>query len=1643
MKFWQLCSAALNLFRRTPSLSSRFVREGRRGWGCSLEPLESRQLLSISGYVYVDVTGNNARDASEPGLGGVLLTLQGTDASNHPIATQTTTTASDGSYHFNGVAAGTYSITEAQPSALQSGTTSPGSLGGTANGNTISNIVVSDATIAATDYNFGEKPFDAPQISINYFLASTPSSQQIYNDVVTSGGFTAPFVATISKGSADPTGDNSVTFNVTFSKNVTGVSAADFSVVASSGITGAVVSGITGSGSAYTVTVNTGNGSGTLALKLVDDDSIVDASNQPLGGSGAGNGNFLSSAYTVNKVATVAITSVTSPINSANAASTTASGTGQVGATISLVASNGSNSTTAKTATVASDGTWSITGVDVTTLADGTITYTATSNDGAGHTSQATKTSTKDTVAPAVAISTVTDPVTSSNVSTATASGTGEAGATITLLVTKGTSSIPSLTTTVASNGTWSISGINLTTLPDGTVTFSAIASDAAGNTATANKTATKDTTAPTVNITAVTDPITIAAVHSVTASGTGEAGATLKLVGTDGTHSTSEYTGTVAQDGTWSITGIDTSALSDGTITFTVDAKDAANNTASDSQTATKTTLTVTTVTSPINAANQSQVSLSGTGQAGATVTVVATHNGDSTDPLTTTIGQNGAWSIDNVDVSSLADGTITFAVTATDAQNNSVVVNTTSNKDTLAPQVALSSVTDPVNLGNQTTTTASGTADVGAQIKLTATDGTVTTSQYTATVAQDGTWSINNIDVSLLANGTITYTVTATDTVGNVGTANKTAVKSTVAITSVTNPISSLNDAQVTISGTGAAGASISVVASIGAQSTEPVTATVAQDGTWSISNVDVGALDDGTLTFTVTSTLSGNTATATQTALKDTAGPEVILSTVTDPIAAANAAHVTATGTGEANAHLTLTASDGTNTTTQYTATIAQNGTWSMADIDVSDLSDGTITFTIVGTDSLGNFTTITHDAQKDTTGPVVAISNVTNPVTLANQQTTSANGTGDADSHISLVVKHGQETSAEYTTTIAQDGTWTINDIDVSSLSDGTITYTVTATDALGNATVVTHDATKTTVTITSLTDPINNANQSHVTISGNAPAGATISVVATNGAVATDPFTTTAGNDGAWSIEEMDVTPLDDGTITFTVTATHNGETGTATKTALMDTAAPAVAISTITDPIGSSTPAHVSVTGTAEAGAHISLVANKDAVNSAEYSATAAEDGTWTINNVDVSTLGDGILTFTATATDAVGNTNTDNKTATKDTVAPQVALVSVTDPITIALQSATTASGTGEAGDTIKLVATHGDGSSSEYQTTVDQDGNWTITDIDVSNLDDGTITYTVNAIDGAGNTGSDMRTATKTTVAITSITDPIGAASQSHVVITGTGQAGATVTVLVSDGDVSSSEYTTTIGQDGNWTIEDIDVTTLADGSLVFLVSADDGSGNIATAVKDATKDTQGPALLVESITDTVNIQSNGFADASGTSVPGATVQIVASDGNLTSGPFTTTVDQNGNWLIEGIDVSTLADGTITFSITATNGSGTTTKSASAVKDTVAPALQINSVTDPVVPANQANTEVQGTSDPGARITIVARDTDAHHTSNYIGFASQNGTWTVSDIDVSNLSEGVITYSITVNDDAGNVTSGSIDSLKQPVTQ
>ncbi|MCO8124166.1 beta-propeller fold lactonase family protein [Stieleria sp. TO1_6] len=113
---------------------------------------------------------------------------------------------------------------------------------------------------------------------------------------------TSPNVASIASTLPYVIGTEQLPFVVTFTEPVSGVDGSDF-LLDSIGVTDATISSITDRGNAtvFDILVDTGTGDGTIALRLADDDSIVDSSGRPLGGMGIGNGDASSSAVPVER----------------------------------------------------------------------------------------------------------------------------------------------------------------------------------------------------------------------------------------------------------------------------------------------------------------------------------------------------------------------------------------------------------------------------------------------------------------------------------------------------------------------------------------------------------------------------------------------------------------------------------------------------------------------------------------------------------------------------------------------------------------------------------------------------------------------------------------------------------------------------------------------------------------------------------------------------------------------------------------------------------------------------------------------------------------------------------------------------------------------------------------------------------------------------------------------------------------------------------------------------------------------------------------------------------------------------------------------------------------------------------------------
>ncbi|WP_271086163.1 IPTL-CTERM sorting domain-containing protein [Brevundimonas sp. NIBR11] len=95
---------------------------------------------------------------------------------------------------------------------------------------------------------------------------------------------TPPTVSSTTPSSSGPSANTTETFTVLFSETVSGVDISDF-VLTSTGTAGGTIASVTGSGSTYSVVVNSITGDGTLRLDLKSSGTgIQDSASNPIAG---------------------------------------------------------------------------------------------------------------------------------------------------------------------------------------------------------------------------------------------------------------------------------------------------------------------------------------------------------------------------------------------------------------------------------------------------------------------------------------------------------------------------------------------------------------------------------------------------------------------------------------------------------------------------------------------------------------------------------------------------------------------------------------------------------------------------------------------------------------------------------------------------------------------------------------------------------------------------------------------------------------------------------------------------------------------------------------------------------------------------------------------------------------------------------------------------------------------------------------------------------------------------------------------------------------------------------------------------------------------------------------------------------------
>ncbi|HCQ1793263.1 TPA: Ig-like domain-containing protein [Escherichia coli] len=1353
-------------------------------------------------------------------------------------------------------------------------------------------------------------------------------------------------------------------------------------------------------------------------------------------------------------------------------------------------------------AAVLADGTWSVgvPAVDVSAWPAGSVTIAASGSTSAGNPVSVTHPVTVDLSAVAVSINAITadDVINAAEKGAAlTLSGSTsgvEAGQTVTV-----TFGGKTYSATVAANGSWSTSvpAADMAALRDGDASAQASVSNVNGNSATTTHAYSVDASAPTVTINTIAgDDILNAAeagaALTITGSSTAEAGQTVTVT-LNGTN----YTGTVQTDGSWSVSvpSADLSTLTASNYTVNAAVSDKAGNPASVNHNLTVDTsvpvVTINTVAGDdvINATEHAQaqiISGSATGAAtGSTVTVTI-----GTNTFTTVLDASGNWSVGvpaSV-VSALANGTVTINASVTDAGGNSGSAIHQVTVNTGLPTITFNAISGDNILNadekGQPLTISGGSTGLatGAQVTV-----TLNGHNYSATTDASGNWTLTVPVSDLAALGQANYTVSASATSAAGNTASSQAnllvdsglpdvTINTVAGDDIINAAEA--GADQTISGVvtrAAAGDTVTVT--LGGNT---YTATVQSNLSWSVSvpTADLQALGNGDLTITASVTnANGNTGSGTRDITIDANLPGLRVDTVAGDDIVNSIEHgqalVITGGSSGLNAGAVLTV---TINSVAYSATVQADGSWSVGipAANVSAWPAGPLTVEVDGQSSANNPVSVSHPFTVDLTAVAISINTVASDdvINAAEKGTnlTLSGSTSGIESGQTVTVTFGGKT---YTASVAANGSWSVNvpAADLATLPEGAANVQASVSSASGNSASATHaysvDASAPTLTINTIaSDDILNAAEagSPLTISGTSTAetGQTVTVTL-NGAT----YTGTVQADGSWSVSVPTSALGALNASNYTVSATVNdkaGNPGSASHNLAVDTTAPVLTINTVAgdDIINDAEHAQALViSGTSsggEAGDVVSVV-----LNGKTYTTTLDASGNWSVGvpAADVTALGSGAQTITASVSDRAGNSDDASRTVTVSLSAPVISINTIAgDDVINATEKGSdlALSGTSDqpAGTAITVTL-----NGQNYSATTDASGNWSVTvpASAVSALGEATYSVTASVTNAQGNSSTASHNVQVNTalpgITINPVaTDDIINASEAGSAQTISGQvtgaaAGSTVTV-----ELGGKTYTATVQADLSWNVSvpAADWQALGNGELTVNASVTNAVGNTGSGTRDITIDASLPGLRVDTVAgdDVVNIiehaQAQVITGSSSGFAAGTALTVV-----INNQTYAATVLANGSWSVgvPATDVSNWPAGTLNITVSGANSAGTQTSITHPLTvDLTAVAISMNSITsdDAINAAEKGAALTLSGSTSGVEAGQTVTVTFGGKT--YTTTVAANGSWstTVPAADLAALRDGDASAQVRVTNVNGNSATAtheySVDSAAPTVT-
>ncbi|MBI5380260.1 MAG: DUF4347 domain-containing protein, partial [Opitutae bacterium] len=1127
--------------------------------------------------------------------------------------------------------------------------------------------------------------------------------------------------------------------------------------------------------------------------------------------------------------------------------------------------------------------------------------------------------------------------------------------------------------------------------------------------------------------------------------------------------------------------------------------------------------------------------VTISGTslGNAGRTLTLtvsdgVIAHNVTGT----VTIEDDGTWSVTGLNLTGLNQGSLTVSASATDTAGITANDSTTVILDRTAPVIGIDA------LATSGKPTINGTSDLPAGSTLTVSidpngDGVLSdVVTYAVVVGAGGAWSVN-LNLATPASGSLPVagltsyakiTATGSDAAGNSTTATAIDLPTVTSMSSQsTTPTVSgswynvAGDKLYVVVNGVAYGTTAGVSVTIDSVTYTTVSGLNISGNTWSValtSNTGGNALSagSGTQSYNVVAAVDRN-----GTIVKDgTSGELTIVSSPAVDIGkdgqgtagTATSSRPTISGSATANAVVVLRIDLGGGTYVYYSATADGSGDWSVNLSSATPVSgvlptaglSGTVNLLATVTDS--NNRTATDTQALTITSPTVTITKITGAYNdgtgltadgyLNSSESSSVviSGTSNATagSTINVTISDGRSATTDVTTsaTVQSDGSWTATAANLSTLQDGSLTFT--AVNGSASHTLTEHKDSAAFITFTS----VNDVKKSNPVFTGVTDLAVGSQITVTGGGILTQSggvvVAGTNGGPNTWSVSVVTPNNLSTGSnITFTASGgtgkdVYGNSAANATQVATVSASGSTgltIAITNITGAMSSNSgdaavlkdgiitfsegSSGIVISGTTSATAASQIVLTiTDSANttitinsSSSVPLTVVSGASWTasLTAVQLATLKNGPLKVTATATTSgVSSIAEARPTLDWSDASPTIAIttpvgdgnLSASEAGTVTI-SGTTANAT--VGATVTVTVT--DGSTTKTATTtVGTGGAWSATfdsahSNALSGLSDGTLNVT------AATSGATNATATVLLDKVAPALTVTALATAGRPTIQGTTDlpAGSTISVTIDPDNVSGATaavtYTATVLTGGAWSI-DLTAATPTSGSLPstgltayakITATATDAAGN-STTVNALDK----PVVNAQTTNSTTPTITGTWANISGDNLYVVVNGVVYG----TSAGVSVTLNGSNYTTVTGLTVSgdswslttqSLSSGSYNVDAYAYRSSSNQVVDASTGElniDATAPAVAITGITSDTGTAGDYRTKDQtlifsGTAETNANVLLVLKDA-SNNTIFSTTVVAAGGTWSLDRTGQTALETGTYTLTATATDSAGN---------------